>query len=55
MHRAAIVEEHELDRWIGVLIRYAEPALIIAFGGFIGFVALALLQAVYGIQGGVMS
>lgn len=54
MHRAAIVEEHELDRWIGVLIRYAEPALIIGFGGFIGFVALALLQAVYGIQGGIV-
>lgn len=54
MHRAALVEEQELDRWIGVLIRYAEPALIIGFGGFIGFVALALLQAVYGIQGGVI-
>jgi len=55
MHRAARLEEQELDRWMQRLIRYAEPAMIIAFGGFIGFVALALLQAVYGIHGGIAS
>lgn len=53
MHRAALLEEQELDRWMQRLIRYAEPAMIIGFGGFIGFVALALLQAVYGIHGGI--
>lgn len=51
MHRAAILEEQELDRWMQRVIRYAEPAMIVGFGGFIGFVALALLQAVYGIHG----
>lgn len=53
MHRAAMLEEQELDRWMQRLIRYAEPAMIVGFGGFIGFVALALLQAVYGIHGGI--
>lgn len=53
MHRAALIEEDRLNRLVQRLIRYAEPAMIIGFGGFIGFVALALLQAVYGIHGGI--
>jgi type II secretory pathway component PulF len=53
MHRAALLEEQELDRRLERLIRYAEPAMIIGFGGFIGFIALALLQAVYGMHGGI--
>lgn len=53
MHRAALIEDDRLNRHVQRLIRFAEPAMIVGFGGFIGFVALALLQAVYGIHGGV--
>lgn len=53
MHRAALLEEQEIDRRMQRLIRYLEPAMIIGFGGFIGFVAVALLQAVYGVHGGI--
>lgn len=53
MQRAALIEEDHLNRLVQRLIRYAEPGMIIGFGAFIGFVALALLQAVYGIHGGI--
>lgn len=35
------------------LVALVEPVLIIVFGGVVGFVALAMLQAVYAINGGI--
>lgn len=51
LERAAEAMEAELERSIDRLLRLVEPVMIIGFGGAVGFVALSLLQAIYGIQG----
>lgn len=50
LERAATLAERELHDYLQALVRLAEPTMILFFGGLVGFVALALLQAVYGIQ-----
>ena len=39
---------------LGVRCDVVEPALILLFGGAVGFVALALLQAIYGLNARVL-
>ena len=51
LERAAEAMEGEVERSIDRLLRLVEPVMIVAFGGAVGFVALSLLQAIYGIQG----
>jgi type II secretory pathway component PulF len=34
------------------LVAVAEPAMIVLFGGVVGFVALSLLQAIYSVNAG---
>jgi type II secretory pathway component PulF len=53
--RAADLFDERVDRSRQRLLMFAEPAMIVAFGGVIGFVALALLQAVYGLSAGSLS
>jgi type II secretory pathway component PulF len=50
LERAAAALEHELERRLDRLVRLAEPVMILVLGGAIGFVALSLLQAVYGVR-----
>lgn len=50
LERAALALEDVLERRLDRAVRLAEPIMIVAFGGAVGFVALALLQAIYGIQ-----
>lgn len=50
-HGAEMMEE-DLEQGLERLVRLAEPALIVLFGLVVGFVALALLQAVYGVHAG---
>jgi type II secretory pathway component PulF len=42
--------EEDLERRLDRLITLVEPLLIALFGLVIGFVALALLQAIYGVN-----
>ncbi len=49
--RAAESYESDLARRLRVSIGLIEPALILIFGGIVGFVALAMLQAIYSING----
>lgn len=51
--RAADNSERELSRRLRTLIALLEPALIVAFGVMVGFVALAMLQAIYSINANV--
>jgi type II secretory pathway component PulF len=46
--RAATLAESKAMRDLRTLVSLAEPAMILLLGSLIGFVALALLQAVYG-------
>jgi general secretion pathway protein F len=48
--RAANTMEQELERTLDRMVRLVEPALILLLGGAVGFVALALLRAVYSIR-----
>ena len=48
--KAAEIFEERSDRARQRLVALAEPAMIVAFGGVIGFVALSLLQAIYGVN-----
>lgn len=50
--KAADVLEERTERSAQRLAALAEPAMILFFGGVVGFVALALLQAIYGINAG---
>jgi type II secretory pathway component PulF len=50
LERAAAALEHELERRLDRLVRLAEPVMILVLGGAIGFVALSLLQAIYGVR-----
>lgn len=48
--KAAEIFEERTDRARQRLVALAEPAMIVVFGGVIGFVALSLLQAIYGVN-----
>lgn len=48
--KAAGILEDGIDRTLRRLVTLAEPAMIIVFGGVVAFVALSLLQAIYGIN-----
>jgi type II secretory pathway component PulF len=50
--KAADVFERRTERATARVVALAEPAMIVAFGGVVGFVALALLQAIYGVNAG---
>jgi general secretion pathway protein F len=54
LERAAGTLEGELERGLERMVRLVEPAMILVFGALVGFVALSLLQAVYGIRADVM-
>ena len=48
--RVADTYDREVGRALRTGVALLEPALILAFGGLVGFVALAMLQAIYGIN-----
>ncbi len=50
IERAGALLETELERRLERSVALVEPAMIVVFGCVIGFVALALLQAIYGIH-----
>jgi len=52
LSHAAVLEHERADRALKSFVRLLEPALILAFGGLVAFVAAALLQAVYSVRPG---
>jgi type II secretory pathway component PulF len=52
--RVAAVHEESAGRSLRALVRLIEPVLILAFGAVVGFIALAMLQAVYSVNVGVL-
>lgn len=50
--KAAEILEEKTGRVLERLVALAEPAMIIVFGGLVGFVALSLLQAIYSVNAG---
>jgi len=48
--RAAQAAESDVQQAVSRAVTLVEPLLILGFGGLVGFVALALLQAIYGIN-----
>ena len=48
--RAATAAGDRVQRGIASAVALIEPIMILAFGGVVGFVALALLQSIYGIN-----
>lgn len=50
MSRAGALAGQEAERGLKTFVGMLEPALIVAFGGLVAFVAAALLQAVYAIR-----
>ncbi len=50
LERSAQLFEQRTERGAQRLVALAEPAMIIGFGVVVGFVALSLLQAIYGIN-----
>ena len=48
--RAGDLAAQEAERGLRALVTMLEPALIVAFGGLVAFVAAALLQAVYSVR-----
>ena len=50
--KAADLLEERTERLLQRLVSLAEPAMIVVFGGIVGFIALSLLQAVYSINVG---
>jgi len=51
--RAADSYDREVSRRLGTLIGLVEPALILVFGLLVGFVALAMLQAIYSVNASI--
>jgi type II secretory pathway component PulF len=47
---AAEAADAEATRQLYAVVKLVEPALILVFGAIVAFVALALLQAVYGLR-----
>lgn len=50
LERGAAAAEDDLERGLERLVRLVEPAMIVLFGLVVGFVALSLLQAIYGVN-----
>ena len=50
--RSGDLAAQEAEGGLKTLVTLVEPALIIAFGGLVAFVAAALLQAVYSLRPG---
>jgi general secretion pathway protein F len=50
--RVADVYDGDVQRSLRTLVRLVEPALIVTFGLVVGFIALAMLQAMYSINAG---
>jgi type II secretory pathway component PulF len=50
--RAGDLAAQEAERGLKTLVTVLEPALIVAFGGLVAFVAMALLQEVYSLRPG---
>lgn len=50
--KAAELLERRTERAVERLVALAEPAMIVLFGGLVALVALALLQAIYGVNAG---
>ena len=50
LQRSAELCEERADRTLQRLVTFVEPAMIVAFGVVIAFVALSLLQAIYGVD-----
>ncbi|HEX6369729.1 MAG TPA: type II secretion system F family protein [Longimicrobium sp.] len=48
--RAAEMFDTGAERALRRLVTFAEPAMIVVFGGIVAFVALSLLQAIYGLN-----
>ena len=48
--RVAVSYDAEVRRAVRALVALLEPTLILVFGALVGFVALAMLQAIYGIN-----
>jgi type II secretory pathway component PulF len=48
--RAADSADDEVQQAVSRAVTLVEPVMILGFGGLVGFVALALLQAIYGIN-----
>lgn len=48
--RAATAAGEQVQRVVTSVVALIEPVMILGFGGVVGFVALALLQAIYGIN-----
>lgn len=48
--RVADAYDGEVRRSLRAMVALIEPAMILVFGGLVGFVALAMLQAIYGIN-----
>ena len=48
--RAADAHDEEARRSLRTLTALLEPALVLTFGGIVGFVALAMLQAIYAVN-----
>lgn len=46
----AVTYDREVRAAVRTAVALLEPALILLFGGLVGFVALAMLQAIYGIN-----
>jgi general secretion pathway protein F len=51
--RVASVHEQSAQRSVRTLVKLIEPVLILVFGAVVGFIALAMLQAVYSVNAGV--
>ncbi len=52
--RAADSFDRDVSRRLRNMIGLLEPALIIVFGAVVGFVALAMLQAIFSINSNVL-
>ena len=50
LQRSAELCEERADRTLQRLVTFVEPAMIVTFGLLIAFVALSLLQAIYGVD-----
>ena len=48
--RVADAYDADVRRSLRTMVALIEPAMILVFGGLVGFVALAMLQAIYGIN-----
>jgi type II secretory pathway component PulF len=52
--KAAEILEERTERALQRVVAALEPAMIVVFGGIVGFVALSLLQAVYSVNSGAL-